>query len=212
VTIFSLIKIEGSFKKGYVLLLLLVSLSIVLYTLWDFLPIQQRVEQAFFGIQEYLNGNHKTSVGYRFEMWKAGWYGFLEKPILGWGFTNFDEVFTKYLELGFVKGRGELMWGHPHNDFIQILVELGALGFIIFMSVFIYPLVYFFKNALNGSKENTQVLYLSLIGIVLIEAILEFMLTNRGITIIYIFHLYILMIYILFSLINRINSNEVRRV
>jgi len=208
ITMFSLAKFDGPFKKWHIVIFVFMIMSLTLYFLWDILPIQNRVMLAVSNFQEYQKGYYQTSVGYRFEMWKAGWYGYLDKPVLGWGFTHYSEVFKKYLELGLVKSRGDFVWGHPHNDFVQILVEFGLVGFVIFMAAFIYPLVFFFKHAMVFSKNNKQMLFLSLIGIIMIEAILEFMLTNRGVTIIYIFHFYIVLTLILMKLIRQVTSQQ----
>jgi O-antigen ligase len=205
-TILSLVQVEGRIKKAHIVIFILSLLTLLLYLFWDFLPIQVRVEQAIQGFKSYLEGDYRSSVGYRFEMWKAGWYGFLDKPWFGWGFTNYNEVFKKYLELGLVRGNGNLLFGHPHNDFIQILVEFGLVGFIIVMSAFIYPLIFFLKQAFSYPKHHIQVLYLALIGIIMIEAIFEFMLTNRGVTIIYVFYFYIVMTLSLMKLILQYSS------
>lgn len=78
---------------------------------------------------------------------KAAWEGFKEKPILGWGFENFNLVYNKHydpdaLELGYQETR----FDKPHNLFFEILVTGGLVlffGFVFVIATFVF---YLFKQ------------------------------------------------------------------
>jgi tetratricopeptide (TPR) repeat protein len=67
----------------------------------------------------------------------AAWLGFLEKPILGWGWENFNIVFNKHydpktLELSYQETR----FDKPHNAPLEYLVTGGAPLFIAYLGIF----------------------------------------------------------------------------
>ncbi len=64
----------------------------------------------------------------RFVAAKSAWRGFLDRPVLGWGWDNFNVVYNKYydprtLELNYLETR----FDKPHNFFLEDLVSGGAL-------------------------------------------------------------------------------------
>ena len=65
---------------------------------------------------------------------------------------------------------------HPHNSHLQILSELGLLGYLFFVSFFIYLIVIFVQNAINNFlskniiiQENNKRLY----GIFIVLGIIQ---------------------------------------
>ncbi|MEK7187510.1 MAG: O-antigen ligase family protein, partial [Patescibacteria group bacterium] len=70
----------------------------------------------------------------------AAWQGFLERPVLGWGWENFNIVFNKNydpkaLELSYQETR----FDKPHNYILELLVTGGAalfLAYLFFMGAF----------------------------------------------------------------------------
>jgi len=49
---------------------------------------------------------------------------FLQKPLLGYGLGNFAEVYPQFRSFS-----TDLWVDHAHNDYLELLVETGALGF-----------------------------------------------------------------------------------
>ena len=95
----------------------------------------------------------KISPG-RFLIWPAAWQMFLDKPIFGWGIGLFSFLYKQYkppisTEPGYF----------AHNDYLQILLELGPIGLLLFL-VFVFVLlnrVYF----LMGNKQSSSSAYKS---------------------------------------------------
>ncbi|WP_269540960.1 O-antigen ligase family protein [Cerasicoccus fimbriatus] len=65
------------------------------------------------------------------------WHMFKDRPIWGWGLGSYAHVFYSYAgpeyrhELGKIKVRNE----YAHNDWMQYLVEFGAIGFALLISI-----------------------------------------------------------------------------
>ncbi len=76
-----------------------------------------------------LLGRDATLSG-RTEIWKHVWHFILEKPLLGWGYAGFwrgiqGEAFNVTAAVRFVVL-------HAHNGFLEIWLELGVVGLVLF--------------------------------------------------------------------------------
>ncbi|MCK4905681.1 O-antigen ligase family protein [bacterium] len=98
----------------------------------------------------------KASSRVRVEYWRAGLEMLKEKPLVGFGLGSFGRIYAKYK---LPKAEETQM---AHNDFLQIWTELGAVGFLIFLSIFIF---YFrqmnrqIKNINNLSSTQKVFIY-----------------------------------------------------
>lgn len=71
----------------------------------------------------------------RLVTWQAGWKGFTDKPVFGWGVESFYRVFNKYFPTVIYKDEGTPLWfDRPHNIIVQYAVEGGALGVALFLA------------------------------------------------------------------------------
>lgn len=73
----------------------------------------------------------KGSNDKRMTFWKASLYAFKERPLLGYGYKNFESNSKKIKEkydLPFINNTG-----HSHNNFLQILSTTGVLGFVLYL-------------------------------------------------------------------------------
>ncbi len=67
----------------------------------------------------------------RISQWKAAYYAFTEKPVLGYGYMNFEphcyEIKYRY------NIEKQKFCGHAHNNFLEILSTTGGLGLLFFI-------------------------------------------------------------------------------
>jgi len=82
-------------------------------------------------IQQYQAGQVQTSLGYRLSFDSLSWHLFEKKPILGYGAGSFA---TAYQQMGGVPGWGVLQT--PHNEYLMVLVEFGAVGLLSLLLLF----------------------------------------------------------------------------
>ena len=122
--------------SGVVTMLLLVTIFFVHTN-----PVaQERWMQAGFDFEKMHQGDFSSSIGYRFGFWDVGFHGIAEKPLLGHG-TGTPE---RYFEQTITQFKGgiykDLPKFHPtshyHNDWIEIGMQLGALGIMVFLFLF----------------------------------------------------------------------------
>jgi O-antigen ligase len=170
---------------------LILLLGVILF--WDYLPIQTRLMQVVNDIQLYADGNIHTSVGYRFELWKVSYYAFLEKPLLGWGWTNFNAAHQYVMQAGLVEKTR--LFGHPHNQFLLFLVETGLFGILALLAFLLWPLLVAIGYIRKSIEFNAHV-YWAVLMIVVTEAIVEFSLTDDSFS-----QKYFVFVYLLLTLI-----------
>ncbi len=69
----------------------------------------------------------------RFYALKAAWEGFKEKPVLGWGFENFNLPFNKHYDPKILESSyQETRFDKPHNLYLEYLVAGGLVLFLAF--------------------------------------------------------------------------------
>ncbi|GAB6035266.1 O-antigen ligase family protein [Galenea microaerophila] len=168
------------FKELYFSIAFISALIILVVLADDIFPVKDRIILAYQNITNYFAGHVRTSVGYRLEMWLASYYGFIEKPIWGWGWDEFTTMLQAMAQKGYV----ELMdFGQPHNDYIRLLIELGLVGLVMFLLFILYPFFKFINYARLALKmKDDEGLMFAVTGIVFLEILFEFMLSDGNIT------------------------------
>ncbi len=77
----------------------------------------------------------------RFWAWRIGLQGWAETPktmLLGWGPENFNVPFSKRFDPRFFTGLGsETYFDRAHNMFVEVLVTMGLVGFLAYVSIFV---------------------------------------------------------------------------
>ena len=82
-------------------------------------------------VQEYnsiMSGNLNTSIGYRLQMWQAGYELAKSPTLLGLGDSHISAKENLFNEGSISKG--SIRWTHYHNQFINSFVKTGLIGFI----------------------------------------------------------------------------------
>jgi O-antigen ligase len=90
---------------------------------------------------------------------------FPQKPILGWGLGAFPEVYPRYRTF-----YTNLYINEAHNDYLQLLVEMGVLGFVTM--VWFLGVIYYRALKKIGSWSNDPNGTLALIAMLGVTGIL----------------------------------------
>ncbi|MEK7154229.1 MAG: O-antigen ligase family protein, partial [Patescibacteria group bacterium] len=97
------------------------------------------------------------TVQTRFWAWRAGLEGWKETPktvLLGWGPENFNVPFSKHFNPKFFQGTGsETLFDRAHNMFVEILVTMGLLGFLAYVSIFLVAYKLIWRNLKKKTIE-----------------------------------------------------------
>ncbi|MBI5742637.1 MAG: O-antigen ligase family protein [Candidatus Niyogibacteria bacterium] len=76
----------------------------------------------------------ERTVESRFTIWKMSYEGFKERPILGWGIENYNQVFNKYYNP--VMWKQEPWFDRSHNIVFDWLIAGGLAGLAAYLSIF----------------------------------------------------------------------------
>ena len=92
-----------------------------------------------------------TTARSRLVTWEGAYNGFKEKPILGYGYENFYQVFDKNFNPVIYRHAGSVVWfDRAHNMIFDRLITGGLIGLLLYLSLLLLPLIllwkYFHKN------------------------------------------------------------------
>ncbi|WP_261834519.1 O-antigen ligase family protein [Vibrio ishigakensis] len=147
--------------------------SAILISVMGYSSVSKRVAVAYKQIDVYLTKDKSnTSVGYRFEMWKAGLHAFINNPVFGTGYA--DRIKSKHEAIndGFAD-RSILKHSRLHNNYIEEASIKGSIGLIVLLGFFGYPLYLF-----TLSYIKTESIY-ALLGIVHVASTMGYALTQN---------------------------------
>jgi len=92
--------------------------------------------------------------------WQIGIKGFLERPIFGWGWENYQIIFNKYFKPEiFLWGEASIWFDRSHNQVIDLLALTGGVGAAAYLAVFgtIFWLLLRKKRGLRRIKADLSV-------------------------------------------------------
>jgi O-antigen ligase len=90
----------------------------------------------------------EISGGTRLAIVRDGWKMWTARPIIGCGLGNFPEAYPQYRSF-----YTNLFVNQAHNDYIQLLVEMGTLGFLV-MLWFLVRMYYRAAEKLGSWSSN----------------------------------------------------------
>jgi O-antigen ligase len=135
--------------------------------------IKDRIDQAVSDVVKYDTGvDKKTSVGLRFEMWKATLIMFKGSPFIGVGEYGSVSVKTRIVEEGIVSAE-VLGYSHAHNEYINALGLNGIVGFIFLMGIYLIPLKLFLKK-IRQYPDNWNVKSYAMAGALIPMSYMDF--------------------------------------
>ena len=119
-------------------------------------PGMEKAREQYMGLVNSLLGNEEeadVSTQIRGNMVHVGWEQFLRTPVLGIGLDNAKIINLQYNNF----------YGYLHNNYIEVLVNGGIVGFVIYYSFFIVVL----KKHINRLNEKNPLVYISFTMLIL---------------------------------------------
>lgn len=96
------------------------------------------IPQVNIVIARFIAGEDDDTFNGRTLFWDCCIEMFNEKPIFGYGFGTFNDVFAEKVEYVF----HDTLWNmHAHNMYLQMLGECGIVGFLIFILILLVFLI-----------------------------------------------------------------------
>jgi O-antigen ligase len=155
----------------------IVAVSAALFLAGYFVPetnIRQRVSDAVNEVAEYhADGQAATSVGARFEMWKAAWILFREHPVTGVGRANFHQALNDLADAGRISDAVRT-FRHAHNEMINALATGGLIGGLALAFLYAAPMAFFVRCLRRDDATRPY----ALAGLLLVLSFIDFGLTQ----------------------------------
>ncbi|EKE00560.1 MAG: O-Antigen Polymerase family [uncultured bacterium] len=126
-------------KLGYRgLILAIISSALLLGAAYKFSPVFKERSERVFSDVKVFSQNENTSVGLRMSFVKNGLKLIKEHPVFGAGTGSFIHEYTN-ITPALVP---ELLTNNPHNEYVFIAVQFGALGLAMLLLLFGVPIWY----------------------------------------------------------------------
>ena len=189
IIVFYFLHVKGLFALNPGRVAVLVTLLCAgLATVITFTNATERIQIAYQDIHGYFvdqtEAAGKTSLGQRFEMWKAAIIALEQAPLFGIGPGQFDDHLARLAEQDRVNKQVAQAWkdntryhphSHAHNEYLNTLATRGVVGLGTTLLLFFYLLSRFIR--LTRSDQPTQA-SLGLAGVLLLSGYLVFSLSE----------------------------------
>lgn len=108
----------------------------------------------------------ETTANTRIMAWEIAIKGWKDKPFLGWGPENYEDVFDRHYNLKYLKySFAETVWDKPHNLYLEFLSTTGLLGFVCFLSIFITAFYCLFNKIKKEDNEKKKFFLIIVTGL-----------------------------------------------
>lgn len=141
----------------------------------------------------------ETSTNTRLRYYQYGIDHFFSNPFIGLGFGSWKIKSIDYDKENIIS---YIIPYTMHNDFLEVAVELGIVGLVLFLLIFVLPLLYLYKSYLI-EKSVFKILLSSSLIIYIIDANLNF----PGIRMSSLFYL-ALIISLIYNLKDKLSENN----
>jgi O-antigen ligase len=125
----------------------------------------------------FEGGSAFSNLGIRLELWKGASMLIAEHPLLGQTIDGYRGALARYVEQGKLDPV-VLPMPHVHNDALQALVTGGIVGFALYLSILVAPLVFFARALIPDAHGGKQRFALALGGMLVVVSYFSFGLTE----------------------------------
>ena len=152
---------KGEFKVNPRLLTAVLAVLIVCAIVFGVIYIYNNSESTsnrlMYEIGQVMRGNLDDSFGtYRLMVWKRALPMALDGPLFGTGPDTFLPVFTAAYDSEIKAAGINVVYDFAHNDFLQIMCNLGPLGLIAYLAILIGAAIGFFRY---GCKDRWTLIF-----------------------------------------------------
>jgi len=148
---------------GVLIILLLINLSPSSFSnniALNDLPVNS--PETIYSLTDSVSGQAITSSSLRYEIWQTALNMFYDSPLIGTGLGSYSQNLAN---------EGYATWvinntTHPHNDLLELAVEVGLIGLVIFTTVAISLIIGIFKIIKNTSSDVNFFYFLLFVALV----------------------------------------------
>ncbi|MBP1924261.1 O-antigen ligase [Sedimentibacter acidaminivorans] len=151
-------KRKGITKKMINFMISIVFISLILYLVFSIPWAYEILGTRILDLINAITSGNTGQDTIRFYMIEFGIDKFRERPLIGYGLGNYRILLNNAIGI----------YMYAHNNFIELLVSVGLIGFITYYIIYIYII----KGLINRYRNDTNIIAFLLaimIGIVIAE-------------------------------------------
>ncbi len=105
----------------------------------------------------------ETTASTRLMAWQIALKGWKDKPLLGWGPENYQDIYDKYYNPKFLEySFAETVWDKPHSYPLEVLSSMGVIGFSCYAAIIVILLFYLKKIIKKQDSDNKKFAFMIL--------------------------------------------------
>lgn len=101
---------------------------------------------------------NKETIHERYALWDNTWQLIKEDPLQGVGAGSWKLLYPKYGLEGLRSEDGYTLFQRPHNDLLWVWAELGVIGLVAYIAIFLLPLFWLFVRFGKLKKDGDRLL------------------------------------------------------
>ncbi len=161
-----------------------VMLALVVAALLQTSYFQTKIGRTITDARQSLTVRTETSLGGRYEMWKASTRMFIDNPVFGVGLGGWGISIQEMVKRNYVSSE-VLNYNQTHSIYFDVLGTRGILGFITFMVLIGYP-VFFVWRKRDRNTEMFRTLVIIITTAFLLAGLTDTLVYIRGVFLAYI--------------------------
>jgi len=114
-----------------------------------------------------------SSVAVRFSMYKSGWEMFKDYPVLGTGLGAVEHAFPYYTRKD-LAAIGANIVRHVHSDWIELFMQIGFVGGLVFLAGLILVLLRYYKAWVRCQSFSVKAVYGGALGAAIVGMLHSF--------------------------------------
>jgi len=123
----------------------------------------------------FETGRQDTSVGARLAMWSLALDGVAQAPLLGVGDAGWIKMRDAAIDDGRLNAFSST-FTHVHSEYLNIVLKRGLVGLALYMTLYLVPMVLFFKPYLQDRRQEVRAFAIA--GMVIPMMFMDFGLTQ----------------------------------
>jgi len=129
-----------------------------------------RVQRTIGSIEQYQQGNSRSPLGARFDMFTAAVILIKQNPVWGHGLGGYLEGGKEVRKANPGLHSDVGTWSNPHNEILLVMVEKGIIGLLTLLLLFATPVFLFFK-ALYSNNQAVKFYAISGLSLLIVYAV-----------------------------------------
>ena len=120
-----------------------------------------------------------TTAENRLVTWQGAYEGFKDKPLLGYGYENFYQVFDKNFNSVIYRKAGSVVWfDRAHNMIFDRLITGGLIGLLLYLSLLFTPLFFLWRH-FRRNKTSKGYFIPVIFSLMILSYFIQNMLSSR---------------------------------